>query len=76
MTDVAFAEAVFVLNPRTGERARRLACAVRLLKGGMAVADVRVEIRLRFHVKNPVAWRVVDMAADMAGKISPEKEPA
>lgn len=78
MTDAAaFSEAVFVLNPRTGERARRLACAVRLLRGGMSVSDVRVEIRLRFSVTRPVAWRVVDMAADMAGApAAPEKESA
>jgi hypothetical protein len=68
MNEAAFTEAVFILNPRTAERAKRLACAVRLLREGLSVAEVRTQIRLRYKVAGPVAWRVVDMAADMAGE--------
>ena len=58
-------EAVFLLNPRTGERARRLVCAVRLLKGGATRRDAAAQIQQRFAVGQPEAWRVVDMAADI-----------
>ena len=66
MNDAAVLEAVFVLNPRTGERAKRLACAVHLMRGGMTRTECVAAIRLRFGVMQPVAWRVVEMAADMA----------
>ena len=59
-------EAVFMLNPRTGARARRLVCAVQLLKAGASRSEVIAQIQQRFEVSQPVAWRVVDMAADMA----------
>jgi hypothetical protein len=64
-------EAVFVLNPRTGERARRLVCAVQLLRGGVSRRDAVSQIQKRFSVAQPVAWRVVEMAADMAVKDNP-----
>lgn len=66
MTDADTLAAVFVLNPRTGERARRLACAVHLLRSGLSRSECVAAIRVRFSVQQPVAWRVVDMAADMA----------
>jgi hypothetical protein len=64
-------EAVFVLNPRTGKRARLLVCAVQLLRSGVPRRDVVSQIRERFSVAQPVAWRVVEMAADMAVKGKP-----
>ena len=67
MSDDALLEAVHVLNPRTLERARRLAVALVLLRGGMSRADAMVAIRLRFTIDRFEAWRLVDMAADIAG---------
>lgn len=72
MTDSDILAAVFALNPRTGARARRLACAVQLLRSGLARRDATMQIRVRFGVGQAVAWRVVDMAADMA-VIEPNK---
>lgn len=66
MTDADTLAAVFILNPRTGERARRLACAVHLMRGGMTRTECVAALRVRFGILQPVAWRVVDMAADMA----------
>jgi hypothetical protein len=59
-------EAVFVLNPRTGERARRLAAAVRLLRSGKKRGEACALIQAQFGVCQSNAWRIVDMAADMA----------
>lgn len=61
----AILEAVFILAPRTGERARRLACAADLLRAGTGRRDAAIQIQRRFAVGQPEAWRVVDMAADM-----------
>lgn len=61
----AILEAVFILAPRTGERARRLVCATELLRGGMARREAVSQIQRRFAVGQPEAWRVVDMAADI-----------
>lgn len=66
MNDADVLAAVFVLNPRTGARAKRLALAVSLLREGLERREVNRQIRLRFNVGRAVAWRVVDMAADMA----------
>lgn len=68
MTADLVLEAVFLLNPRTGERARRLVCAVQLLRAGTEKKDAVLQIRQRFGVGWHAAWRVVDMAADMAIK--------
>ena len=65
MNAEAILEAVFILNPRTGERARRLACAVLLLRADTSRRDAAIQIQRRFAVGQPEAWRVVDMAADM-----------
>ena len=66
MSEVAILECVAALNPRTLERARRLAVAVSLLRTGMHRREVSAVIRVRFGVVQQEAWRVVDMAADMA----------
>ena len=67
MSDDALLEAVHVLNPRTLERARRLAVALVLLRGGMMRREVVATVRVRFGVGRLEAWRRVDMAADIAG---------
>lgn len=60
--------AVYLLNRGTAERARRLACAVALMRSGQTRRAATMQIRTRFGVCAVEAWRVVDMAADVAGK--------
>jgi len=43
-------------------------CAVQLLRAGTEKKDAVLQIRQRFGVGWHAAWRVVDMAADMAIK--------
>ncbi len=68
MNDAAIIEAAWALNPRTIDRARRLAVALHLLREGRTRRDVCTLLRHRFpRICQSEAWRVVDMAADMAG---------
>lgn len=60
--------AVYMLNRGTAERARRLACAVALMRAGMTRRAAVAQIRARFVVCHSEAWRMVDMASDVAGK--------
>ena len=60
--------AVYLLNRGTAERARRLACAMALMRSGVARKEAVLQIRARFTVCQSEAWRVVDMACDVAGK--------
>jgi hypothetical protein len=69
----ALIEAVCLLSPRTLERARRLNCAVDLLRAGKSRREVCVIIQGRYRVCQSNAWRLVDMAADVAGPLP--KEP-
>jgi hypothetical protein len=68
MTADDLLQCVQTLNPGTLERARRLALAIAMLRGGMAHGYVRSIIRVRFEVDRIEAWRIVDMASDMAGE--------
>ena len=70
----ALIEAVFLLSPRTLERARRLTCAVELLRAGKSRREVCVIIQGRYRVCQSNAWRLVDMAADIAGPPLVQKE--
>ena len=69
MTEAEILAAVYALNPRTGERARRLACAVALLRQGMVRREACKMLRVRFTICQQEAWRLVDMASDMAGDV-------
>jgi len=69
MSDEHLLEAVHTLNPRTLERARRLAIALSLLRSGIGRREACTIVRVRCVVGRIEAWRVVSMAADMAGKI-------
>lgn len=62
-------EAVHAVAPTALERARRLDYAIRLIRQGMSRKDVIVMVRRRFECSQPTAWRVVDMANDMAGGV-------
>jgi len=63
--DAALLEAVALLNPRTMDRAKRLCCAVQLLRTGVPASEVREAIRVRFKIGRSAAWVVVEMAEDM-----------
>jgi hypothetical protein len=69
MSDEHLLEAVHVLNPRTLERARRLAVALMLLRVGISRREAVAAVRLRFNVGRIEAWRLVNMASDIAGKL-------
>lgn len=72
MSAEAIVEAVHVLNPRTLDRARRLSCALALLRAGMERRQACGVLRLRFSICQSEAWRMVDMAADIAA--APKQE--
>lgn len=66
-------EAVYVLNPKTGDRARRLACAIGLLRQGTPRRECVRQIRDRFSTNRVEAWRIVDIAFDLAGQVTEQK---
>lgn len=66
-------EAVFVINPRTGERARQLVCAVGLLREGKTTREASAIVRERFQISRCSAWRIVDIANDLAGAVEEGK---
>lgn len=49
------------------ERARRLEFAIRLIQQGECRRRVSGQVYARFGVSRPTAWRIVDIAWDMAG---------
>jgi hypothetical protein len=67
--EIAQLELIFVLDPRVIERAKRLEFAIHRLQQGMSPFDVRLALRLQFRVPQQTAWRIVDMALDLAGPI-------
>lgn len=73
MSDAEILEAVFVINPRTGARARRLACAIQLLRAGKTTREVSVIIRQRFAVTRTESWQIADLASDLAGEVKEAK---
>lgn len=74
MSDSEILEMVFVLNPRTGERARRLMYAVQLLREGKTTRDVSAILRERYKVSRFTAWEIVDVANDLAGSVQDKKD--
>ena len=53
--------------PQAMERARRLEYAIKLIRQGECRRKVSGAIHERFGVSRPTAWRIVDMAFDLAG---------
>lgn len=60
-------ELIGVIDPKAIERARRLEVALRHLRAGMEVCEVRLAIRTQFRTSQQQAWRIVDIAADLVG---------
>jgi hypothetical protein len=61
--------AVAALNPGALARARRLACAIRLVRAGTKTADAVLIVRQQHACSRGEAWRVVSMAVDMAAPL-------
>ncbi len=62
-------ELVHTIDPRVLERARRLEVAMRLLRSGHTRRECSGMIRVQFAISKQTAWRIVDMAVDMAGEV-------
>lgn len=62
-------ELVHTIDPHVLERARRLETAMRLLRAGHTRRECSGMIRVQFAVSQQSAWRIVDMAFDMAGEV-------
>ncbi len=60
---------VHTLDPHVIERARRLEVAMRLLRDGYSRREVSGMIHAQFKVPRSSAWRITDMAFDMAGEV-------
>lgn len=59
-------EAVYTLSPRVLERAFQLQYAVALIRGGTARREASGMVRRKYHCSHTTAWRLVDMAVDLA----------
>lgn len=60
-------DVLHVIEPRSLERAKRVKLALEMLQRGMPLCEVRIQIERKFEISRQHAWRVVDMALDMAG---------
>jgi hypothetical protein len=65
--DAAIVEAAWALNRRNVERARQLAAALAMIREGMTPKESRAVLRIRYGLSQVQAWRIVDVANDMAG---------
>ena len=70
-TTLSLLEAVQAIAPQAVERARRLQYAATLLGQGRSRRDVSGIVFARYGCTRSKAWRLVNMAADLAGEISP-----
>ncbi len=73
MSDADLIAAVEVVDPRALAKARRLACALLLIRQGMNRREIVHALRGRFCVERLEAWRVMSVAWDMAGLPDDEK---
>lgn len=55
--------------PQALERARRLQYAIQRIQAGECRRKVSGQVHVKFGVSRPTAWRIVEMAWDMAGPI-------
>lgn len=63
-------ELVHVVSPGAVERAYRLEYAVNLLQAGRySLREISGMVQRRFDCSQATAWRIVDMANDVAGEI-------
>lgn len=57
---------IATVAPDALPRAERLEYALRLLRCGYTPCDARRQVRRQFDISRMTAWRIVDMALDMA----------
>ena len=62
-------ELIHVIDARVLERARRLEAAIKLLQAGKTRREASGIMSRQFRITQCVAWRIVDMANDLAGEI-------
>lgn len=74
MTMLTLLEAVQAVAPQAMERARRLQYAAALLSQGRSRREVSGLVFARYGCSRSKAWRLVNMAADLAGDA--ETQPA
>ena len=72
-TTLSLLEAVQALAPQVLERARRLRYAATLLGQGRSRREVSGLVFARYGCTRSKAWRLVNMAADLAGEIAPQE---
>ena len=72
-TTLSLLEAVQALAPQAVERARRLQYAATLLGQGRSRREVSGIVYARYGCTRSKAWRLVNMAADLAGEIAPQE---
>ena len=60
-------ELVYIVDARAIERARRLEAAINLLRSGCTRREVSGTLQRRFQMTQTSAWRIADMANDLAG---------
>ena len=72
-TTLSLLEAVQALAPQVLERARRLQYAATLLGQGRSRREVSGLVFARYGCTRSKAWRLVNMAADLAGEIAPQE---
>jgi ATP-dependent Clp protease adapter protein ClpS len=64
-----FLEILHTVSPQAVERARRLEAAIALVNDGKSRREASSILQRRFELSQPTAWRIVDAAHDLAGKI-------
>lgn len=64
------AELIQVVDPQALERARRLEFAIRQIKSGVRRCEIVAMLRAQYSVSRKSAYRVVEMAIDLAGPTS------
>lgn len=52
------------------ERVRRLEVALQLIRAGYPRREVSGTLQRRFSIAQPTAWRIVEMAWDLAGGVN------
>jgi len=62
-------EVIHALDPHIFERARRLEAAIVMLRSGQTLRHVRRMLRDRFGLGAVQAWRIAEMANDLAGDV-------
>lgn len=72
-TTLSLLEAVQAVAPQAMERARRLQYAATLLGQGRSRREVSGMVFARYGCTRSKAWRLVNMAADLAGEIKPQQ---